>query len=115
MAQIFSKTDGERIPASGRRAPNIFSNTENLFFFIFHPSYIINQVLHRKMSANEIEEKCPNLFKTSKNEAIYHIEECCWGTDWREKFKEGFNFLLNCMGENCVGGNCVVHHQCIES
>ena len=73
MAPIFSKTDGERIPASGRRAPNIFSNTENSFFFIFHPSYIINKVLHRKMSANEIEEKCLNLFKTSKNEAIYHI------------------------------------------
>ena len=66
MAQIFNKKDGDRIPASGRRAPNIFSKTENLFFFIFHPSYIMNQVLNQKMSVNEIQEKCPNLLKTAK-------------------------------------------------
>ena len=92
MAQIFNKNDGDRIPASGRRAPNIFSKTENLFFFIFHPSYIMNQVLNQKMSVNEIQEKCPNLLKTAKNQTIYHIEECCWGTDWQIKFKEGFSF-----------------------
>lgn len=92
MAQIFNKTDGERIPASGRRAPNIFSKTENLFFFIFHPSYIMNQVLNQKMTVNEIQEKCPNLLKTAKNQTIYHIEECCWGTEWQNKFKEGFRF-----------------------
>ena len=92
MAQIFNKTDGEKIPASGRRAPNIFSKTENLFFFIFHPSYIMNQVLNQKMSVNEIQEKCPNLLKTAKNQTIYYIEECCWGTDWQNKFKKGFSF-----------------------
>ena len=52
----------------------------------------MNQVLNKKMSANEIQEKCPNLLKTAKNQTIYHIEECCWGTDWQIKFKEGFSF-----------------------
>ena len=94
MAQIFNKTDGEKIPASGRRAPNMFSNTENLFFFIFHPSYIINQVLSRKLSMDEMQEKCPNLLKTAKDDSIYHIEECCWGSDWKKKFKAGFSSLL---------------------
>ena len=52
----------------------------------------MNQVLNKKMSVNEIQEKCPNLLKTAKNQTIYHIEECCWGTDWQIKFKEGFSF-----------------------
>ena len=42
------------------------------------------------MSMDELEEKCPNLLKTAKDQSIYHIEECCWGSDWKKKFKAGF-------------------------
>ena len=112
MAQIFNKNDGDRIPASGRRAPNIFSKTENLFFFIFHPSYIMNQVLNKKMSVNEIQEKCPNLLKTAKNQTIYHIEECCWGTDWQIKFKEGFSFYSSQIASGKAGGIINIGDRC---